>query len=482
MKLSKRVCGFAAFLVTASLGLAESETVSTETSAPAPTPLLAPTAPVAEKLPVTKTFDLTARGVDVRQVLKLISKKSGVPVLIAEEVTGSVNYSGENVSVEEVLGVITQKLGLKYHVSKGKVTVYRPVDRALASVVSDDPNAVPTGPSVEIIRLHYAKAKDIETKITSLFGSKTLRVISDETTNSIAVANAKGSMGAIREYVAAVDRVPKQILIEAQIVETTDNFARDLGMTWGTPAPTARGMGGKNLIASVNNPLPTNAPLNLGYRFGTIDQQALSARLSAAESNGEAKVISRPKIVTADRASAVIQSGLTYYVKVLGSSSNSDSSSGSSRGTSSGGANGGAIVNGGLQQVKAGLNLEVKPIIVASDLIQLTVDISNGEADRGGSVDGIPGVINNSAKTSLTIKEGVTATIAGLIKNHGHNSDTGIPGMGRIPLLGWLFKSTSVTRGNNELVIFITPHILNTGEGAASPDPAARPVTDLTKL
>jgi type IV pilus assembly protein PilQ len=102
----------------------------------------------------------------------------------------------------------------------------------------------------------------------------------------------------------------------------------------------------------------------------------------------------------------------------------------------------------------------VTPEIVGNELIRLQIDISSSEADLGNSVDGIPGVVRSAAKTSLIVKEGVTATIGGLVKYSQSNADTGVPFLRNIPLLGWVFKSASTQKNNSELLIFITPRIM----------------------
>ena len=410
----------------------------------------------------TKRFDLNVRGIQVGEVLKMLAQKSGTALELGPEVTGTVNYSATEITLEQALSAITKKTGLAYTLDEHNLYVYKDASAGSLSPLRSPATAAAGGggggaSGVDLIRLNFAQAKDVVPKITGLFGAE-LKVIADESMNSILIADGGNKISAIRDFVAQIDVMPRQVLIEAQIVETSDHFARDLGVSWGN-ATTSAGNSGSPLSGAIINRLPSDPNIALSYRLGSIGQEALSVKLAAAEGTGEAKVISRPKIVTADRTSAIIKSGITYYVKVLGHESAPGSSPSPTAGTS---------ITGGLQQVSAGLSLEVRPTIVGHNMIQLSVDISNGETARGASVDGIPGVVNNSAQTLITIQEGVTATIAGLIKNDGHYSESGVPFLRNFPLFGWFFKSTSTNRVNNELVIFITPKILNMGEHGGS--------------
>jgi type II secretory pathway component HofQ len=111
--------------------------------------------------------------------------------------------------------------------------------------------------------------------------------------------------------------------------------------------------------------------------------------------------------------------------------------------------------------LQAGLNLDILPILVGDDEIKLNVDINNSTSDVGSSVDGIPGILKNSANTTVIVRDKQTAVIAGLIKQNKAKTSGGVPFLQDIPLLGLLFKSHEVLNQNNELVIFLTPTIGN---------------------
>ena len=179
-----------------------------------------------------------------------------------------------------------------------------------------------------------------------------------------------------------------------------------------------------------------------------MNNRALDLRLIAAETKGEAKVISRPQVVTINNNRALINSGTIFNVKTLTTSTTSDGSGGTQS------------VSGGLERVEAGLQLGVLPTIIDQSMVRLVVDVNNSEPLSNGSVDGIPPISTNAANTAVIVENGNTAVIAGLIKNNKSKERTGVPFLSDIPVLGMLFRNDINGDRNNELVILITPKIL----------------------
>ena len=158
------------------------------------------------------------------------------------------------------------------------------------------------------------------------------------------------------------------------------------------------------------------------------------------------------KVVTLNNQTADIHSGVTYNVKTLTSTNVSDGSGGLE------------TVSGGLEEITAGLDLKVKPNVVEDGKIKLMVEVINSEPDNSLAVDGIPGIVDNSAKSSLIVNDGDTVSLVGLMKTNFSHTETGIPWLRRIPLLGILFGGYNSSDTRSELVIFITPRIVNPDE------------------
>jgi len=256
-------------------------------------------------------------------------------------------------------------------------------------------------------------------------------------------------------------------LIEARIVEIDDNYAKDLGVQWGAgysadaahgnalgrsfPNSVQAGAGGgggfalnaPNIGASAGSGTGVSggaAGGALGFTFGAIDNTlSLDLKLSALETKGVSKIISRPRIVTMDNKEAKIEQGLSLPFETT-----------SSEGTKT-------------EFIDANLNLTVTPHITSDESVILIIKASKNEPDfaRTGA-GGAPSISKKEAKTEVLIKDGDTTVIGGIFTQKKGKSTTGIPFLSKLPLIGWMFKSTSTTEDKAELLIFITPRIVKT--------------------
>jgi type IV pilus assembly protein PilQ len=270
------------------------------------------------------------------------------------------------------------------------------------------------------------------------------KILVDERENNLIFMGSKGNFEKVKALATLFDSTPKQIQIEALIVETSHAFMRQLGIS----------------MAGFGDTIQTPGPNQPNGTFKTVldnlNSKSLEVKLTAAESNGNAKVVSRPKVITLNNKTAKVRSGITYHVKTLSNVQTGDTNQSSASGQAS---TTPGIVTGGVASVEAGLSLNILPTMVGTDDIKLTVDINNSTSDIGSSVDGIPGIIKNSANTTVIVRNKQTAVIAGLIKQQTSKNSGGVPFLSDIPLLGLLFKSHASTDENNELVIFLTPTI-----------------------
>ena len=258
--------------------------------------------------------------------------------------------------------------------------------------------------------------------------------------------------------------MPQQLLIEAQIIEIKKNKSRELGINYGDVSNISLSKVSKP-TGLMTNPGPKDPFGILKFGLGSVAGRVLEARIAMAESEGDAKVISRPKIITLNNVEASINSGVTFNVKTLTTSANSVSSDSDSSSSSSSSS---SDISGGIQQITAGLSLNVLPSIVGDNKIKLAINVTNSEPDESTGVDGIPGIVDNSAKSTLIIESGKTAVLAGLIKNSNSRSQGGIPYLSKIPILGALFRGSTRTDRDFETLIFITPKIIPTAIEAST--------------
>ncbi len=191
-----------------------------------------------------------------------------------------------------------------------------------------------------------------------------------------------------------------------------------------------------------------SATSGLGIILGNLSNKLLlDIELTAAESKGELKIISRPRISTINNKPATIHSGLTFRVKL-------------SQAIVTGGATTTTSSLGGLEEVKTGIDLTVTPQISGDGYILLNITTNKSDPDYTHTVDGIPGVSEKSASTNVLIKDGDTVVIGGLYKSSTSDQDNSVPFLSTIPLIGSLFDSTAKNVDKEELLVFITPQII----------------------
>ncbi len=389
----------------------------------------------------TRLFSIEVRDADVSDVLRALAEQSGFNIILGEGVDGKLTLSFKDIAFKDALEIIIKARGLGYTVQNNVFWVGKQVD------ISDEH-------VMEFIRLNYA---DPATAAQQLKGALSAggTAVADARTNSLIIKDLPKNIEAVRLLLGSIDIQTPQVLIEAMIVETTTNFARQLGVQWGgeyTSNNVIRGSsilpassGGRNF--AVNLP-SAEATSGLGIVIGSISSKlALDIELTAAESKGELKIVSRPKISTLNNKPATIHSGLTFRVKLQGVATTGATAAGGSAAS-------------GLQEIKTGIDLSVTPQISSDDFILLNINTNKSDPDYSHTVDGIPGVSEKSASTHVLIKDGETIVIGGLYKTITSEQKNSVPFLGDIPVLGAFFRNSSKTSGNEELIVFITPTII----------------------
>jgi type IV pilus assembly protein PilQ len=253
-----------------------------------------------------------------------------------------------------------------------------------------------------------------------------------------------------------LDQLTRQILIEARIVEATRETARNLGIQWGGlaeegvwvyPGSNSSGVVGTSLSDNgidptsgfaVNFPaaLTGGAGLTLGLAVVVVGSHLLAVQLSALQQEGKLNILSSPSITTLDNQSAVIESGDEVPFQT--------------------------VENGevNIEYKKAVLSLEVTPHVIEGQTLKLNILTSKDELDFSRTVSGNPTVITKKAETNVILYDGQTTVIGGLNKETRNETDSGVPGLMDIPLLGYLFKGSGRSSKMEDVLIFITPHIL----------------------
>lgn len=316
-----------------------------------------------------------------------------------------------------------------------------------------------TGADLEMqtIALKYSKSMPVAAQAKSLLSDRGTVVV-DERTNAVTVRDTQQRVENIRRLVSNIDHADRQVLIEAKIVEASEDFTRSVGIQWGiTRTDHTVNVSGVNSVGAgdagnalmVNNPASTilsGAALALGSFRGTVTD----IQITAGEQNGLLNILSRPSVVTLNNQAATINSGVKFYVKSPGNVSIGGSTTGATAATSN------------LQEIRAGITLTVTPQITIDDRVNLVINVTESQPNFGQMVDGSPSINDNSASTTVLLRDGETTVIGGLFQVRKSKSSNGVPALNRIPLFGALFGNRSKQRNKKELIIFITPSIVGT--------------------
>lgn len=419
--------------------------------------------PVAEEAPkgegaMTYTgqkVTLEFKDADIKNIFRIIAEVSGYNMIIDNAVTGKVTIRLINVPWDQALDLIleTNDLGMT---KVGNVIRVLPATM-IKKAEEDKVAAKQTKEKLEdlappiLIPISYAKASDIKARLE---GIKTERgkIDVDDRTNTIIMTDVQKSIDDALKLVKDLDTPTTQIMIEARIVEATTDFTRDLGVQWGT-GYTADATHGNptgyyfpnsyQVLAGGGGAIAANPPsagsvgssgTDIGISFGSINSTlSLDIRLKALETQGWGKIVSSPKVLTLDNKEASIQQGVQIPYQTTSSS-----------GTQT-------------QFVPATLSLNVTPHATADGRLNLKIKVNKDSADRSTSP---PSINTNQATTEILVKDGETTVIGGIYSTTKTEGVTYTPFLGRIPIIGWLFKSKRVSDNKTELLIFITPRIV----------------------
>lgn len=391
-------------------------------------------------------FRIEFRNADLREALRFLARIAGMNLVIPDEIKGTVNVSLRETQILDAINALTKSNGLDYAVERGILRVGK----------ADQFTTSGEDLKTETLRLRYAVAKDMVDQAKQLLTTRG-SVLADERTNSLVIRETMANIEHVKRFVDNVDVRDSQVLIEAKIIEATRDWSRALGIQWGvntTTAPTVNTQGVTQVgVSDAGRRLQVNLPAlsatsGLGLIIGTLAGGTnLDVAITAAEQRGDLHVISEPSIVTSNGVAARIRSGETIYVKTAGT-------------VNIGAASAGGGGSSGLQSIKTGVELGVTPQISVGDYVKLKIDAVTSAPDFTRTVDGIPAIVDNTATTTVLVRDGEMTVIGGLIRFRGQESRRKVPYLAEVPLLGYLFQNRLRNKTNNDLMIFIRPRIV----------------------
>jgi type IV pilus assembly protein PilQ len=384
---------------------------------------------------------------DIRKIFQLLAEVSNQNFLVSDDVSGTISLKLVNVPWDQALDVILENKGLGMQ-RVGNIVQIRPrtkmksLDDEAVEMRLTEEKKMPL--STVIFDVNFATLGDIKIQFEALKSKRPdSSITSDIRTNKIIVVDIDPNIRKMKNLLEALDVPEKQVMIEARIVEASSNFVKDIGVKWnfGYQDGSASVANINNITSSlggvVTNVLPTGTTggLATGISFGKLMSNIqLDMRLSAAATLGQIKIISTPRVLTVNNKAAKISQGQMIPYQ------NTSSTEGAKT-----------------EFIEAALSLEVTPHITADGSVNMKIKASNNSPGAGSP----PPISKKEATTELVVKNGETTVIGGIYVDSETESDTGIPYLSSIPLLGWLFKSNSQNKIRNELLIFITPKVVN---------------------
>jgi len=418
---------------------------------------------------------------DVTNILRLIGEVSNLNIVWGPEVKGIVSMRLKDVPWDQALDLILDNNNLakreqgnviwvttKAAMSQIEAEERRKIQEFEAKIEAERKKLIQEKEKekelepllTEYIAVDFAKASELTPLLTVSETGKTRggKLTTDSRTNTIILTDIASNVQIAKDIVKQFDTPVKQVMMEARIVDASDDFIRDLGIRWdqfqinkrssttvpwpamdaldttpadssaaGYPAP------GKTYSPTFTSNAPDGWSPNLGLVFSTLSGSGLTAmvldaKLALAETEGKTKIISAPKVLAMNGQEATIKRGDQLILP--------------------------ATENVASQTIDANLSLKVTPTVSYNNYISLQVDVTDDQALT------ITRIQKKSITTKLMIKNGDTVVIGGIYTENQGTDETGIPGLRRLPLLGWLFKAQTVTNRKTELLIFLTPTVV----------------------
>jgi len=417
-------------------------------------------------------ISVNLKDVDLKDFFRLIHEISGLNVVLDPNVKGTLTIVLDEVPWDQALDIVLQNNNLDKQLTGNvlRVATRETLKREAESARDLEKAQAEAVAPVTVTRvLSYAKAatmKDTLKKFLSARGD----ILSDDRSNQLIVRDIPSVIPTIDNLIRQLDRKSQQVEIEARVVSASRTFAQDIGVQWGFAGTTTGGRSVFGGPASVGvSPVTTGAgipqpplvgtppsgssstlpglPFNVnlgagvptsGFYFGHRSPNfAVDLFITAAESKGVGKLLSKPKVITQNNEKAIVKQGTKIPIQTVINNTIS------------------------VQYIDAVLQLEVTPQITAEGTVFMDVLVENTQIDNGiPRVQGIPALDTQAAQTKVTVADGGTVVIGGIIVTQQQTNITEVPIVGSLPIIGYLFRRTNVSVTSQELLFFITPRII----------------------
>ncbi len=418
-----------------------------------------------QKDAATPRIALDVQEADIKTVFRLLSEYGKVNIVSGDDVKGTITLHLKDVTWDQALDTVLEIKGLA-----------KKMDGNVIKVMTNE--RVETEPLItRVVKIDYADSAKLTPNLLELLskdkGGKTRGSVKvDEHSNALIIQATREDMTKLFPIIEKIDKATPQILIKANIVETTKDTARDLGIRWGgmyghkvgsqalyltpggtggaavapgsafpgafTPTSGSTGVAGQGFGVNFPAAMEATASGSLGLLFGTIGENILEIQLSALQKDGKLKILSSPSLTTLDNQKAFTENGESVPYNTRDDSGNTIT-----------------------KFAEAVLRLEIKPSVIDGKNLKMEIVVKKDEVDSSRKVGDNPYIIKKETRTNLLVQDGETIVISGLTKQRNLQSVDGIPWLKDVPVLGWFFKGEEKSESMEEVLIFITPNILN---------------------
>ncbi|MBW2514356.1 MAG: type IV pilus secretin PilQ [Deltaproteobacteria bacterium] len=437
----------------------------------------------------TKKITMRMHETDVTVLLRALTRAVGLNLVVNEGVKGTVNIDIKEAAWDQAFLSILNAQGLSYTWDGDiiRIVTQDDINRDLERLTTDQKiksqkkDMELVEPLItQVVEVEFANANKLKDSLTMFLSEKEEgqpigSVMVDDHTNSLIIQAIYSDLERMIPIILELDKPTPQVLIEAHIVEAAKGVSMELGVQWGglynsgdlwiTPGANSSGVLGNTLSNGGIDPTSgdvfnsggsntiTNATgatgLTLGLALEDIGGSILAAQLSALQAEGKLNILSSPSITTLDNQEAVIESGQEVpYQTVVDNEVN-------------------------VEYKDAVLSLVVTPHVIGDNILKLNIKTTKDELDFVNAVRGQPAIDTKRASTNVLLYDGQTTVIAGLSKENSRKQNTGVPWLKEIPILGYLFQGKEDEDTLEELLIFITPHILGERFDGELDDPPA---------